>query len=122
MLHGIDGSPILWKLRHPQPDLNAPINPLYYLPFISEKHEAKMRKDMDLSHLPPALQEKLYSIIREHWLVFEEKGIFVPVKNYKCMIDTEWAQPTAINKILYGKGKTKIIQKCIAALAKVGHI
>jgi hypothetical protein len=85
MLHGIDGGPILWKLWHPQPDLNAPINPLYYSPFISEKHEAKMRKDMDLSHLPPALQEKLYSISREHCSVFNEKGVFyVPAKPRSC--------------------------------------
>jgi hypothetical protein len=44
LLHGIDGGPILWKLRHPQPDLNALIDPLYYSPFISEKHEAKKAK------------------------------------------------------------------------------
>ena len=27
LLHGVDGSPILWKLKHPQPDLKAPIDP-----------------------------------------------------------------------------------------------
>jgi hypothetical protein len=110
VLHGIDGGPILWKLRHPQPDLNAPINPLYYSPFIlSDKNKAKMRKDMDLLHLPPALQRKLYSIIHEHWLVFDEKGIFVPVKNYECMIDTGMAWPIAVNKILYGEHETEIM-------------
>jgi hypothetical protein len=71
MLHGIDNGPILWKLWHPQPDLNAPIDWLYYLPFIHKKHNARMHQDMDLSHLFPALQETLYNIIREHWLVFD---------------------------------------------------
>jgi hypothetical protein len=58
VLHGVDGGPILWKLWHPQPDLDAPVDPLYYLPFIADKHEALMRKDMDLSHLEPTHQKK----------------------------------------------------------------
>jgi hypothetical protein len=122
LLHGVDGGPILWKLKHPQPDINAPIDPSYYLPFIAEKHEAQMRKDMDLSHLSPTLQEKLYQIIRDHWFVFDEKGVFVPVKNYKCIIDTGSARPIPVKNILYGKLEIKYMQKCIAALAKVGHI
>ena len=88
LLHGMDGGPILWKLKHPQPDLDAPIDLLFYAPFIAEKHEAKMRKDMDLSHLSPTTQEKLYQIIRDHWSVFDKKGVLVPVKNYECVIDT----------------------------------
>ena len=63
---GIDGGTILRKLKHPQPDLDAPIDPLYYSPFVAEKHEAKMRKDMDLSHLSPTLQEKVYQVICNH--------------------------------------------------------
>jgi hypothetical protein len=120
--HGIDDGKILWKLRHPQPDLTAPVDPLYYLPFIAAKHKAKMRQDMDLSHLSPTLQDKLYNIIREHWSVFDKKGVFVLVKNFECMIDTGRARPIAVKKILYGECKTEIMQKCIAALAKVGHI
>ena len=122
LLHGIDGGTILRKLKHPQPDLDAPIDPLYYSPFVAEKHEAKMRKEMDLSHLSPTLQEKVYQIIRDHWSVFDEKGVFVPVKNYECIIDTGSARPIAVKKINYGEMETKIMRKCIAALAKVGHI
>jgi hypothetical protein len=81
-----------------------------------------MRKDMDLSHLLSALQETLYSIIRDHWSVFDEKGVFVPVKNYECVIYTGTAWPIAIKKIHYGKHKTKIMQKCITALAKASNI
>jgi hypothetical protein len=122
LLHGVDGGPILWKLKHPQPDINAPIDPSYYSPFVAKKHEAQMRKDMDLSHLSKTLQEKLYQIICDHWSVFDEKGVFVPVKNYKCVIDTGSARPIAVKNILYGKLEIKYMQKCIAALAKVGHI
>jgi hypothetical protein len=54
--------------------------------------------------------------------VFDSKGIFVPVKNYECIIDTGNACPIAEKKIWYGERKTVIMRHCIAALAKVGHI
>ena len=66
VLHGVDGGPILQKLRHPQPDLEAAINPSYYSPFVPKKHKALMHKDIDLLHLNPALQEKIYTIICNH--------------------------------------------------------
>ncbi len=123
LLHGVDGGPILRVLKHPQPDLDAPIDLLFYSPFVAEKHEAKMCKDMDLSHLSPTTQEKLYQIIRDHWSVFDDKkGVFVPVKSYECVINTGSARPIAVKNILYGKLETKYMHKCIAALAKVGHI
>jgi hypothetical protein len=59
LLHGVEGGPILRKLRHPQPDLDVHLDPLYYLLFVADKHEALMRKDMDLTHLDPTLQEKI---------------------------------------------------------------
>jgi hypothetical protein len=81
LLHGVDGSPILWKLKHPQPVLKAPIDPMYFSPFVAVKHEDQMHKDMDLSHLDPSLQIKIYQIIQDYWSVFDEKGVFVLVKN-----------------------------------------
>ena len=39
-----------------------------------------MRQEVDLSHLDPNLQERMYSLIIEFWSVFDSKGIFVPVK------------------------------------------
>jgi hypothetical protein len=56
VLHNIHGRPILRKLRHPKPDLSAPVDPLYYSQFILEKHKTIMKRDMDLSHLDPTLQ------------------------------------------------------------------
>jgi hypothetical protein len=122
VLHGMDGGPILWKLHHPQLDLEVPVDPSYNLPFVAKKHKALMRKDIDLSHLNPALQKKIYTIIREHWSVFDNKGVFVPVKNYECIIDTGSTRPIAVKKILYGKQELVIMRKCIATLTKVGHI
>jgi hypothetical protein len=54
--------------------------------------------------------------------VFNKKGIFIPVKNYECVIDTGNSLPIAVKKILYGPKETPIMQECIAALEKVGHI
>ena len=122
VLHNIDGGPILRKLRHPKPDLTASMDPLYYSPFFPEKHEAILKRDMDLSHLEPDLQERIYDILRRHWPVFDEKGVFVPVKHYECVIDTGNSRPIAVKKILYGERETVIMRKCIAALEKVGHI
>jgi hypothetical protein len=122
VLHDVDGGPILYKLRHPKPDLSAPIDPLYYSPYIAEKHKEIMKHDMDLLHLKPDLQERIHNIIRHHWSVFDEKGVFVPVKHYECVIDTGNSRPIAVKKILYGERETVIMHKCIAALAKVGHI
>jgi hypothetical protein len=59
VLYDVDGGPILRKLWHPKPDLSALIDPLYPSPFIAEKHEEIMKRDMDLSHLKPDLQERI---------------------------------------------------------------
>ncbi len=111
VLHDVDGGPILCKLRHPKPDLSAPIDPLYYSPFITKKHEEIMKHDMEFSHLKPNLQERIYNVIRHHWSVFDEKGVFVPVKHYGCAIDTGNSRPITVKKILYGERETVIMCK-----------
>ncbi len=110
------------KLRHPTPDFDKEVDPAFYAPFVPVKHEDQMHKDLDLSHLDPNLQERIYGIIQKYWSVFDEKGVFVPVKNYECVIDTGTARPISVKKILYGERETIIMCKCIVALAKVGHI
>ena len=69
VLHDVDGGPILRKLRHPAPALDADIDPAFHSPFVPAKHEDQMRKDLDLSHLDPNLQEKIYVIIRKYWSI-----------------------------------------------------
>ena len=81
VLHDIKGGPILRKLRHPKPNLSAPVDPLSYSPFIPEKHKAIMKRDMDLSHFDSDLQERICNVIQHHWSVFDKKGIFIPIKH-----------------------------------------
>jgi hypothetical protein len=54
--------------------------------------------------------------------VFDEKGIFILVKNYECVINTRNAPPIAVKKILFGPRETPNMRGCIAALEKAGHI
>ena len=66
VLHDVDGGPILRKLRHPAPALDADIDPAFHSPFVPAKHEDQMHKDLDLSHLDPNLQEKICAIIKKY--------------------------------------------------------
>jgi hypothetical protein len=77
---------------------------------------------MDLSHLPPHVQQQIYRLLQKYWSVFDNKGQFIPVKDYQCVIDTSSTRPIAVKKIHYGPCETPIMRRCIAALAKVGHI
>ncbi len=73
MLHDIDGGPILRKLRHPASAMDKDNDLAFYALFIPVKHEDQMRKELNLSHLDPDLQERIYAIIRKYWSVFNEK-------------------------------------------------
>ncbi len=73
-------------------------------------------------HLEPHVRDKVYTIVQKYWPVFNDKGIFISVKNCKCVIATADTQPIAIKKIIYGLKETPIMRDAIAALAKVGHI
>jgi hypothetical protein len=105
-----EGGSVLRMLRHPMTNLDGPIDPRFDHPFIPEEHKDIMYKQADLSHLDPDQQEQVYNLIREFWSVlFEERGVFDPVKNYECIINTGTARPIAIKKILYGERETVIM-------------
>jgi hypothetical protein len=104
------------------PSLDGTIDPCFNSPFIPKQHKDLMCEQVDLSHLDLDFQEQVYNLIREYWLVFDKWGISVQEKNYKCIINTKIAWPITVKKILYGAQETIIMQRCILALAKVGHI
>ncbi len=121
LLHNIEGGPILCKLKHPSPPLNE-VDPKFYSANDESKHDEQLKQDLDFSHLDPHVQEKIYTLVKKYWSVFGEKGIFVLVQNYECVINTGNALPVAVKKILYKPKETPIMWGCIAALEKVGHI
>jgi hypothetical protein len=61
-------------------------------------------------------------LVQKYWSVFDERGVFVPVCNYECVINTGDAHLIAAKKIMYGPNELPIMQKAVAALEKVGHI
>ena len=95
LLHNIDGGPILRKLKHPPPPLDA-VDPKFFSAYNESTHGAQLKKDLDLSHLEPTIRDRIYKLVKKYWSVFDAKGVFVPVKNYECIIDTGYAKPIAV--------------------------
>jgi hypothetical protein len=89
---------------------------------VEELHGKKLRSELDLSHLDNHVRSLVYCLIQKYWSVFDDEGQFLPVKDYSCEIDTGTARPIAFKKIHYGPPEMPIMHKCIAALAKLGHI
>jgi hypothetical protein len=121
LLHNIEGRPILQKLKHPPPPLDE-VHPEFFSTYDESKYGEQLRQDLDLSHLDTQVQEKNYALVKKYWSVFDKKGVYVPVKNYECFINTVDSLPIAIKKFLYGPREIPIMCECIAALEKVGHI
>ncbi len=121
LLHNIDGGPILHKLKHPPLSLDE-VDPKFFSTYDKFKHGAQLKMDLTLSQLEPAIHNQIYALVKKYWSVFDDKGVFVPVKKYECVNDTRDAKPIAIEKILYGPREIPIMQTAIAALKKVGHI
>jgi hypothetical protein len=121
LLHNIDGGPVLQKLRHPAPPLEE-INPRFDFAFDEALHGEHLCQQLDLSHLNNALQTRIYDLIKKYWSVFDDRGVWVPIKNFECVIDTGNAQPIAVKKIYYGPKEIPIMRRAIAALKATGHI
>jgi hypothetical protein len=121
LLCNVDGSVILRKLKHPPPPLDKG-DPLFVCTYDEAKHGKQMRCDLNLSYLEPHVPKRVYDLVKKYWPVFDANGVFVPVKNYKCLIETGDFLPIAIKKNLYEPKETPIMQKAIAALEKVGQI
>ena len=121
LLHNIDGSPVLRKLQHPAPPLDAD-DPSFTFTFDEALHGECLRQLLNLSHLNNALQDRIYGLVKKYWSVFDDRGVWVPVRNYECVIDTGDAPPIAVKNIRYGPKELPIMRKAIAGLEQVGHI
>jgi hypothetical protein len=121
LLHNINGGVILQKKKFPAPPIHA-VNPVFNWEYSNELHGDKLWTNLDISHLSPEHAAALLNVIKKHWCVFDKHSTFMPVRNYECIIDTGTAAPIAIKKIPYGPREILIMQRCIAALAKVGQI
>ena len=100
ILHNVEGGPILRRRKHPAPPLDD-IDPRFHAVYDESLHGEKLRKELDLSHLPIGLRTKVYALLQKYWSVFDDKGQFIPVKDYKCSIDTGSARLICIKNINY---------------------
>jgi len=121
LLHNIDGGTVLRKLRHPAPPLDE-VDPSFDFTFDESLHSECLRLQLNLSHLDDALQVRIYALVKKYWSVFDNRGVWVPVRNYECVIDTGDAPPIAVKNIRYGPKELPIMRKAIAGLEQVGHI
>jgi hypothetical protein len=121
LLHNVDGGTILRKRRPPASKLDK-IDPHFHAVYDEKLHGEQLRNNLDLSHLEPSLRATVYGLVQKYWSVFANKGQFIPIKDYSCVINTGTAKPIAVKKIHYGPHKIPIMVKCIAALEKLGHI
>lgn len=121
LLHNIDGGTVLRKRKHPARALDD-IDPRFNNAFDPARHADKLRKELQISHLSPPQQKALTDLIKKYWAVFDDDGLFIPVKDYECVIDTGSARPIAVGNIHYGPCETPIMRKCIATLEKLGQI
>jgi len=115
LLHNIDGGPVLQKLRHPAPPLNK-IDPRFNFAFDNALHGEYLHQQLDLSHLNDAFQTRIYDHVKKYWSVFDDRGVWVPVKNYECVINTSNASPIAVKNIRYGPKEIPIMRKAITGL------
>ncbi len=121
ILHNVKGEPSLWKWKHPAPPLDD-VNPRFHADYDESLHGNKLCKELDLSHLALGLRTKVYALLQKHWSVFDNKGQLIPVKDYKCSINTGSVRPICVKNINYGPPETPIMQKCTTSLEKLGHI
>ncbi len=121
LFHNINGGIILRKKKFPTPPLKD-IDPEFNWVYSEELHGEKLRTGLDLSHLSPEQAAALMTLIKEFWCVFDKRGTFIPICNYERNIDTGTSRPIAIKQILFRPREIPIMQKSIAALAKVGQI
>ncbi len=56
---------------------------------------------LNLSQSDPSIQLKVTALVKKYWSVFDEHGVWVPVWNYECVIDTGNTHPIAVKKIQY---------------------
>ena len=98
------------------------MGPAFQCTFIEKEHGPTLDKELDLLHLSVGVRAQIRQLFIKYWDVFADKGLFVPVKDYECIIDTGSARPISVKTVNYGSHETPVMRKRIAALSKLGQI
>jgi hypothetical protein len=100
LLHNIDGGSILRKLWHLSPTLDV-VDPKFHIPFDKALQGEHLCTQLNLPQLDPLIQLKVTALVKKYWSVFNEHEVWVPVWNYKYVIETCDAHTIAVKKIQY---------------------
>ena len=63
LLHNINGGTVLRKLKHPAPPLDE-VDPSFTFAFDESLHGERLCQLLNLSHLDDALQDRIYTLVR----------------------------------------------------------
>jgi hypothetical protein len=86
ILHNVRGGPILRKCKHPAPPVDD-IDLCIQSHYDKACHGKKLRSKLDLSRLDKTVRNQVYLLIQKYWLVFDDKGQSILVKDYQCSIN-----------------------------------
>ena len=93
IIDSIDGGTVLRKRRHPAPRLDD-IDPQFNNQYDPALHDTEFKELFRPSPILSAEQnDQLASLIKKYWPVFDKRGVFIPVRDYECVINTGSATP-----------------------------
>ena len=101
------------KQEHAAPPLTD-IYPNFGVEYNEAVHGAKLRDELDVSHLTSSQQTVLTALIKRYCRVFSKEGVTIPAKGYECEINTGDAKPIACENATFGPRELSIIEKAIA--------
>jgi hypothetical protein len=87
-------------IQHSSPPLDD-VDPRFEPHYDKARHGEGLRSELDFSHLVPPICNHGNSLLQKYWSVFDDKGLFIPVKDYKCFIDMGSTRTICVKKIKY---------------------
>jgi hypothetical protein len=120
LLHNVDGGVVLRKKKFDAPPWTRMI--LVSTTPSTNRNMANDYAKSSIFPICPKQGDQLSALIKRYWSIFDNRGTFTPVRHYQFIIDTGSASLIAVKKIDYGPQETKIMQRSINALEKVGQI
>ena len=97
LLHNVNGGRVQRKRQHPSPSLDE-INPALHSVFDEKLYGERLRKELNLSHLPKHVQTLVQDLIIKYWSVFFWQRPFCS-RGRLWIIDTGTARPISVSKI-----------------------
>jgi hypothetical protein len=99
------------------------LDPSFQITFNEELHGKEFNKRLKFH--PDANKEgvkRITELIKEYWCCFCKSNVPIPIRDYKCHIDTGNAKPTVAKNLRFGFHERPIMQEAIDALLEKDQI